>query len=50
MERLPECAEGIQSVKVRVAAEDMRVRLARYHLGNAARDLSQRAAALLATP
>ncbi|MEV3853089.1 tetratricopeptide repeat protein [Streptomyces sp. NPDC050095] len=45
-----ECAEGIQSVKVRVAAEDMQVRLARYRDLPAARDLSQRAAALLANP
>ncbi|MEU1303933.1 tetratricopeptide repeat protein [Streptomyces shenzhenensis] len=44
------CAEGVQSVKVRAAAEDMRVRLARYQAIPAAQDLSQRAGMLLADP
>lgn len=43
-----DCAEGVQSIKVRDAAEDLRVRLARYENVNVARELSQRAAVLLA--
>ncbi|GHE56626.1 hypothetical protein GCM10018785_27440 [Streptomyces longispororuber] len=43
-----DCAEGIQSVKVRDAAEDLHVRLARHETVPAARELAQRAAALLA--
>ncbi|MGW0708203.1 tetratricopeptide repeat protein [Streptomyces sp. NPDC002643] len=42
-----DCAEGVQSVKVRAAAEDMRVRLARHQNLPAARDLSHRADLLL---
>ncbi|WP_240634220.1 MULTISPECIES: tetratricopeptide repeat protein [Streptomyces] len=45
-----DCAEGVQSVKVQAAAEDMRVRLGRHQDVPAARDLSQRAAVLLADP
>ncbi|MEU1073642.1 MULTISPECIES: tetratricopeptide repeat protein [unclassified Streptomyces] len=43
-----DCAEGVQSIKVRDAAEDLRVRLARYENVTAARELSQRATVLLA--
>lgn len=45
-----ECAEGVRSVKVRDAAQDMRVRLDRYRHVPEARDLSQRAAVLLSCP
>lgn len=41
------CAEGVQSVRVRDAAEDMRVRLARYPSDTTARELSERAGRLL---
>lgn len=44
-----DCAEGVQSVKVRDAAEDMRVRLARYPTDTTARELSERAGRLLDT-
>lgn len=44
-----DCAEGVQSVKVRDAAEDMRVRLVRYSNDTTARELSERAGRLLAT-
>uniref|UniRef100_A0AAU2V7E1 Tetratricopeptide repeat protein n=1 Tax=Streptomyces sp. NBC_00003 TaxID=2903608 RepID=A0AAU2V7E1_9ACTN len=43
-----DCADGVQSIKVRDAAEDLRMRLARYENVTAARELSQRAAVLLA--
>lgn len=42
------CAEGVQSVRVRDAAEDMRMRLARYSNDTTARELSDRAGRLLA--
>jgi tetratricopeptide (TPR) repeat protein len=42
-------AEGVQSVRVRDAAEDMRIRLARYPHDSTARELSERAGHLLAT-
>ncbi|WP_345945185.1 hypothetical protein SALCHL_004725 [Streptomyces albus subsp. chlorinus] len=44
-----DCAEGVQSVRVRDAAEDMRVRLARYPHDTTARELSERASGLLIT-
>nr|WP_251983049.1 tetratricopeptide repeat protein [Streptomyces violaceusniger] len=44
-----DCAEGVQSIKVRDAAEDMRVRLARYPGDPTARELSERAGRLIAT-
>lgn len=43
-----DCADGVQSVKIRDAAADMRVRLAR-HQDPTARELSERAAQLLGT-
>ncbi|WP_370424133.1 hypothetical protein AB8O64_35755 (plasmid) [Streptomyces sp. QH1-20] len=43
-----DCAEGVQSIKVRDAAEDLQVRLTRYENVPEARELSQRAAVLLA--
>ena len=43
-----DCAEGVQSVRVRDAAEDMRIRLARYPHDTTARELSERAGRLLA--
>ncbi|MBD0746014.1 transcriptional regulator [Streptomyces sp. CBMA152] len=43
-----DCAEGVRSIRVRDAAEDMRVRLSRYENVPAARELSQRAGGLLA--
>ncbi|MFI6285787.1 tetratricopeptide repeat protein [Streptomyces sp. NPDC051018] len=42
-EQFLDCAEGIQSVRVHDAAQDMRVRLARYSGDTHARDLSERA-------
>lgn len=44
-----DCAEGVQSVRVRDAAEDMRMRLTRYPDDTTARELSERAGRLLAT-
>ncbi|MFE9024376.1 tetratricopeptide repeat protein [Streptomyces sp. NPDC007808] len=44
-----DCAEGVKSVKVRDAAEDMRVRLGRFSGDTTARELSDRASRLLAT-
>ncbi|MGX2997391.1 tetratricopeptide repeat protein [Streptomyces sp. JNUCC 64] len=43
-----DCAEGVQSTRVRDSAEDLRVRLARYPDDTDARNLAERAAALLA--
>ncbi|MGW6603675.1 tetratricopeptide repeat protein [Streptomyces sp. NPDC055036] len=43
-----DCAEGVQSVRVRDAAEDMRVRLTRYSHDSTARELAERAGRLLA--
>ncbi|MFD3911066.1 hypothetical protein [Streptomyces sp. NPDC058603] len=43
-----DCAEGVQSVRVRDAAEDMRVRLARHSHDSTARELAERAGRLLA--
>lgn len=45
-----DCAEGVQSVRVRDAAEDMRVRLARYQNVSGVPELAQKAAVLLARP
>ncbi|MEU1075192.1 MULTISPECIES: tetratricopeptide repeat protein [unclassified Streptomyces] len=42
-----DCAEGVQSVRIRDAAEDLRVRLARHQHVPEARELSQRAFVLL---
>ncbi|MFW6690184.1 tetratricopeptide repeat protein [Streptomyces sp. MAR4 CNX-425] len=42
-----DCADGVQSIKIRDAAEDMRVRLARHQHDPTARELSERAAVLL---
>lgn len=45
-----DCAEGVRSSRVRDAAQDMRVRLARYPGDAHARDLSARAERLLTLP
>ncbi|MQT04708.1 tetratricopeptide repeat protein [Streptomyces jumonjinensis] len=43
-----DCAEGVQSTRVRDSAEDLRVRLARYPDDMGAQNLAERATALLA--